>query len=155
MKRVFPLILAIMLIGLLAVGCGNKQEISIDTQALAEALLTGDGIFDEPLNAVDEDSIRLLVGEGLTGEEILAYLSSGATAEELLIVTSTGEEEAGECLELLRSHLEDRTLMYSNYLPEEAYKLENAYLAAHGRYVILCVAAGFEAAEEIINAAVK
>ena len=155
MKRVFPLILAIMLIGLLAVGCGNKQEISIDTQALAEALLTGDGIFDEPLNAVDEDSIRLLVGEGLTGEEILAYLSSGATAEELLIVTSTGEEEAGECLELLRSHLEDRTLMYSNYLPEEAYKLENAYLAAHGRYVILCVAADFEAAEEIINAAVK
>ena len=64
---------------------------------------------------------------------------------------SRGEQR----LDLLREHLEDRTLMYSNYLPGEAYKLENAYLASHGKYVILCVAADFEAAEEIINAAVK
>ena len=155
MKHIFPLALAAaLLLGLLA-GCGEKREVSVDTQALAEALLGGDGIFDEPLSAVDADAVCLLVGEELTGEEILAYLGSGATAEELLIVTAKGEQEAGECLELLRGHLEDRTQMYSNYLPEEAYKLDNAYLAAHGRYVILCVSADFQAAEEIINAAVK
>ena len=41
------------------------------------------------------------------------------------------------------------------YLPEESYKLENAYLSQQGRYVILCVAADNDKAAEIIGAAVK
>ena len=149
MKRIMPLVLCLLL---LLSGCAGGESVTIDTGALARSLLEG-GVFDEPLNAVEPDAIRLLVGEELTGEEILAYLGTGATAEELLIVTAAGEEAAEDCLALLQDHLDERRELYAGYLPGEVYKLENACLERFGRYVILCVAADFETAGALIDSA--
>lgn len=152
MKRLIPL-MALVLAAVLA-GCAGKQELTLDGGQLAQDLMDG-GVFGETLYALDADAADLLVGTELNCEDVVAYVGTGATSEELLILTAADEDGAEDCLAVLQTHLEDRKTLYASYLPEEAYKLENAYLARQGRYVILCVAADSDKAAEIIGAAVK
>ena len=152
MRRLIPL-MALALAVLLA-GCAGRQAVELDSRQLAQDLLDG-GVFGETLYELDEASAELLVGTDLACEDTVAYVGTGATSEELLILTAADEAGAETCLTALQTHLEERKALYASYLPEEAYKLENAYLAQEGQYVILCVAADSAAAEEIIGAAIK
>ena len=152
MKRLIPL-MALVLAAVLA-GCAGNQALELDCGQLAQDLLDG-GVFGETLYELDADAADLLVGTELNCENVVAYVGTGATSEELLILTAADEEGAEDCLAALQTHLEDRKVLYASYLPEESYKLENAYLSQEGRYVILCVAADNDKAAEIIGAAVK
>lgn len=152
MKRVIPLMALVL--ALVLAGCAGGKTLELDCQQLAQDLLDGE-VFGESLYAIDADAANLLVGTDLTCEDVVTYVGTGATSEELLIVTAADEDGAEDCLAILQTHLEDRKELYASYLPEEAYKLENAYLAQQGRYVILCVAADSDKAAEIIGAAIK
>lgn len=152
MRKWIPL-MALALAVMLA-GCAGKQAVELDGEQLAQDLMDG-GVFGETLYALDEASADLLVGTELNGEETVAYVGTGATSEELLIVKSADETAAETCLAALQTHLEERKTLYAGYLPEESFKLENAYLAREGQYVILCVAADSDKAEEIIGGAIK
>ena len=145
--------MALVLASLLA-GCAGKQALTLDAPQLAQDLMDG-GVFGETLYELDAAAADLLVGTELNGEETVAYVGTGATSEELLIVKSADETAAETCLATLQSHLEDRKALYASYLPEESFKLENAYLAQEGQYVILCVAADSDKAAEIIGEAIK
>ena len=152
MRRWIPL-MALALAALLA-GCAGEQALELDSRPLAQDLMDGE-VFGETLYELDEAAADLLVGTELNGEETVAYVGTGATSEELLIVKSADEAAAETCLATLQSHLEDRKALYASYLPEESFKLENAYLAQEGQYVILCVAADSDKAAEIIGEAIK
>ena len=150
-KHILPLALACLMLA----GCADKAPVSVDLAALSQEILDS-GAFDETLYQVDEDAAALLLDMDLSAcEESYVYVGTGATSEELLIVKSADEAAAETCLATLQSHLEDRKALYASYLPEESFKLENAYLAQEGQYVILCVAADSDKAAEIIGEAIK
>ena len=143
-------VLAAALICLLLAGCGKTdKDLTLDMEALCNELLEG-GVFEETLYPAEESAVPLLL-DFETECEGLVYVGTGATAEELVLFHGGDEDEAGQLKENLSQHLADRTEQYSGYLPQEAYKLENAILQQYGTYVILCIAADTAAAEEIIG----
>ena len=148
MRRVLAAALACLLLA----GCG-KTEKELDMEALANDLLEG-GVFEETLYPAEESAIPLLLGFE-TACEGLVYVGTGATAEELVLFHAGDEDEAGQLKENLSEHLADRTEQYSGYLPQEAYKLENAIVRQYGAYVILCIAADSAAAQDIIGSYMK
>ena len=143
-----------LVLAVLLAGCAGEQALELDSQQLAQDLMDG-RVFGETLNELDAAAADLLVGTELNGEETVAYVGTGATSEELLIVKSADEAAAETCLTTLQTHLEERKALYASYLPEESFKLENAYLAQEGQYVIFCVASDSDKAAEIIGEAIK
>ena len=140
------LLLGVMLLTLLAGGCGAKGQ-TADVGQLTEELLTKVD-FEDELTELGADMIPNLYGvEGAVEQRV--YMSSGATAEEIAVFLFATEEEAQAGQEALEQRLESRKVDFANYMPDEAARLDNAVLERSGCCVALCVSAGDEARQII------
>jgi predicted small lipoprotein YifL len=152
MKRILPAITALLLVFLLLTACGGsgKQPLPAPDD-LAKKLLDA-GIFSEALEAADGDIAAYLYGlTDAQGVELRSWMSSGATAEELTIFTCQDDAVLQEVRKSVDARLEMQKSTFSNYVPAEVPKLENAVIRVRDRVLIVCVSADGDKAAKLLS----
>ena len=76
---------------------------------------------------------------------------SGAYPDELAVFKCVDSNGANDCEKAVKKRLENQTALYTDYTPNEVYKLENAVLIRSDRWVILTVCSDNSRAKEIIE----
>ena len=147
MKRICLFLCAVVF---LFCGCASGGKTEIDMEQFGKDLASS-GAFTDTLYQIDDDAAKKLFSIDYTCEAVV-YAGTGATAEEFAIFRDGGDKDLYAALE---THLQERLESYSSYLPQEAYKLENAILKTYGDYTILCVAADSDTAQSVVDSYVK
>lgn len=76
---------------------------------------------------------------------------SGAYPDELAAFSFKDGDAAKSGAEAVKKRLENQTALYTDYTPDEVYKLENAAVIEKGSWVILVICSDNDRAAEIIN----
>jgi tRNA A58 N-methylase Trm61 len=149
------ILLLILTIAIVSGGCQNQDEVSLDLQKIADALMTQIQ-FDDTLYPVDSDLLSVLVGidASETGEAI-AYAGTGATAEEIVLLKFVDEDGAKAGYDALEAHLQSQKSDFEDYVPAEVARIDAATLERQGTYVLLCVTSESAKAEEIFKEAAE
>ena len=147
------------LAGLLAVcmlalsGCGEKEpevnpNVELVLSDFANVILT-DAEFSEELSPVPDPLAATMYGLR-DAVEAHVYAGSGATPEEIGLFAFADTDGAAAGLELAKQRLSDQKRAFTDYNPDEKYRLEDyAVVAQAGKYVIYCVSYSDAAAEAI------
>ncbi len=149
MKKL-SLLIAILLSLPLVPGCSKKAD-AFDPQAFAADMLAG-GAFSDELTEADAAIGRRLYGlEESDAEETLFYFSSGATAEEMAVFMAYDEEGAAKLADAAKARVERQKTAFESYVPAEVPKLDKAVVEVSGLYVVLYVAADYDAARRVAD----
>ncbi len=76
---------------------------------------------------------------------------SGAYPDELAVFRFTDAEAANNGAEAVQKRLDSQTELYSDYTPDEMYKLEDAFVITKGEWVAMAVCSDNTRAKEIIE----
>ncbi len=80
---------------------------------------------------------------------------SGAYPDEIAVFRFNDSESASSGAEAVRKRLENQTELYTDYTPEEVYKLEDANIIEKDNWVILTICSDNPRAAEIINGLIR
>ena len=136
-----------MLAVTLTLSACSKQEITIDIKELSDSLLQNVTFSDE-LTQIDEKVVESLYNIDNAINEYV-YISSGATADEIAVFEFENADDAKKALENARDRISKQREDYETYIPAEVKKIDNAIVKNSGRYLIVCVSDGDEAAKII------
>lgn len=110
--------------------------------------------FEAELNKLD-DSVAEGMIDTTEGTRLQFYVGSGTFADELIVMTAKNEKDAKQNQENAKTHLAETRKAFQDYIPKEAEKIDKAVSVRCGCYVIVCVTADYETAEETINALIQ
>ncbi len=149
-KKIVALFAAVMIL-ISFVGCGEKNEVIIDTAVLAKELskLYKGGEVD--LVKLEKESADMTYGLAGLYTSLYAEASVTATADQFLVMEALDEENAEKALGILEEYLDARIKLFASYAVNEVPKLEEALLEIEGKYVVFAVAADVSAAKKIWN----
>jgi len=153
MKKQIICILAAAL--LFASGCAKNTNITMDTSAVADKLISTVK-FSDQMSAVDDKTALKLYG--LKSEDVTklkVYESTGATAEEVAAFEAKDNTAAAAVKEAAQKRIEDQKTGFADYQPKEMAKLKAPVLIAKGKYVILCVSDDNSTAQKVIDGFIK
>lgn len=145
------LIIIVLLLALTFSSCGSKTARDADFESLSRELLASEA-FTDILNPVSADIAAELYGID-PGDiaEVRLFCSTGATAEEIALFRASGSDAAGRILTAVNARIQAQIGSYSDYVPEELPKLENAIIEQLENIIILVVPAEEKDAKAIIN----
>ncbi len=168
MKRFFALLL-IFTFAVLAVACGPKDipDDSGDTtdmdkgtetekaepfelpdlKVAVEYMVTGLSMTD--MTELDSDSLMLRYGIIDKYTEAYAIVSASIASDECVIFKANDESDAAEIVDLLKTYRDERIELYNGYAPQEAPRLESAYIGEQNGYVIFAATLEPETAESL------
>ena len=145
MKRIITLLLAVMT-AVSLVACGDKSSATVDAAGLGKALAERVQ-FDTALSAIDAGDYLELPEKC----EASAYMSDGSTVEEIFVVQCSDKTDASAVKVSMQSLLDSQKQEMERYKPEEVARLDNAILATSGTGVVLCWAAMYGAALNVVT----
>ena len=145
MKRTISLLLALLLTAAL-VGCGGAKTKDVDPGGLADALYNTVK-FDSELKTASADNYVNLP----EGAQAAARMSNGTTAEEIIVVRCANEDDAKAVKTEIEKFVADQRVDMERYQPQEVSRLDNAVLTQKGAYVVMCVSADSDAAQNVIK----
>lgn len=154
MKRMVPVFLAAALaIGLIS-GCSPKDaDKKINISSTVKSVMDAAG-YTEELVELDDSVVTnsyTLLDMGKVEDSSVFVSGSMATPEELAIFKANSEEDAEEILKAVDRRLEDLTLNFEDYRPDEMPKIENAVKKKTGVYVLFAVCPNSDAVREIFD----
>ena len=154
MKQLFSTA-ALLLVLLLAAGCSGNSDKSgaeWDLTELSDRLLN-EITYTDTLSAMDDSLMDYLYQDIDTADisEKVIYISSGSTAAEIAAFLAVDEEAAKRIEEGLKARIEQQTESFTDYVPEEVKRLEDAVLIRNGSYVVLSVSGDAAKAKDILK----
>ena len=150
MRAVFFVVAAVACLVMLS-ACAPENEKEINLTSLASSLIDG-GVFTDAMTQTDVEIVNDLYSVSLpASDELIAYMSTGATAEELVLLCAADEEEAKTFESAAAKRVEEQKESYRDYIPAEVATLDSAIIRREGKYVLVCVAHDAAAAEELIG----
>lgn len=136
----------------------NKNESSaveptqalIDTEGLGKTLLK-EISFKDNMGAID-DEVALLQYNITKDqvEDVVMYLSTGASAEEIAIF-KVKDDSIKQVQSAVEKRVEEKKISFKDYNPNELPKLENPTMYTKGNYVVLCISDEDEKSRKIID----
>ena len=129
----------VMLLMLLAAGCGQSSKLNLQAAECAEVLWERIP-FTDTLSAIDEQMSMVLYPvdeKDVAAQQV--YVSTGATAEEIAVFEAVDAAAVERLKEVVLQRLAEQKASYADYLPLELPKLEDPYQRVTGPYVIFCV----------------
>lgn len=154
MKRILPVLAALLILALLMTACAGSAEKKPLPAAedLAKTLLDA-GIFADELETVDPDIAALLYGfTEEDGVDLYCWLSaSGGTAEEFTLFLCRDDAALAVARKSAEARLENQKRTYESYAPDEVPKLEGAVVRVRDNILVLCVAADPEKAAKLLS----
>jgi len=152
MKRFICLVFACLTL-CFTVGCADKagSKTEPELEDVASALLDG-GIFAEKLENIDADIAQMLYTyDPELAEDVLFYMSSGATGDELALIKAKDESSAEKIKESLTARVEYQKASFADYIPSEVSKFDHADIRMLGKTLVLCVSTDHDAAAKILD----
>lgn len=140
MKKQLMIGILCLLMGISAVGCGDKSESggnSLSAQQIAEAMLEQREDPDNPMDQLTQKQIEMLysVTEDMVSDSAVYAGENSMKCDELAVfVPVEGQED--HVLELVEGHLDTQRNSFAGYAPEEAAILENASVKQKGKFVV-------------------
>lgn len=148
-KWVLVAFLMVTIVSLCA--CGEKKELVLDINELADALQSGI-VFEDQMSSIDLPVFYALYN--LTEEEVADAVmigSTGATAEEIAVIQAISPEMLEKVKTAVVDRIEFQKSGFENYVPAELDKLSKPVVEVMGNYVVLCVSDDEQKAREIIS----
>jgi len=130
----------------------QSAPVAWDLTDLTERLLS-EITYTDTLDEMAPDLMSYLYADIDPADVVdqIIYISSGSTAEEIAAFEATDEEAAGRILSGLQTRIADQTDSFTDYVPAEVKRLEDAVLVQNGVYVILSVSGDPDTATEILK----
>lgn len=137
MKKIWIVILIIVVIGVIVVFTNDNKGITIDINELSKDIIENIE-FEDELNKVDNETASKLYDiNDFTSQSV--YMSSGATSEEIAIFEFEDKEACKVALEKANKRIEEQKQNFKDYMPKEMKKLENAMIKNKNQYLIVCI----------------
>lgn len=128
---------------------------SVDAKALADSLLSEISYTDQ-LSAVDLDTAKMFLNfADVEINEAYIYESSGATAEEIVVLVCKDSDSAAKAKSAFEQRVSEQKENFTDYVPEEVPKLNDAVIITSREYAILSVSGDSSKAKDIIEGAFK
>ena len=117
----------------------EEREVIIDINKLAEDI-KNQKVFDDTLEIIEKDiAITNYNFNNEIIQDLVSYVSTGATAEEILVIEAKDKNSIKAIEEKITERIKERKEAFASYLPNEVYKLENPVLIIKDKYIILCI----------------
>ncbi|MCR4923241.1 MAG: DUF4358 domain-containing protein [Lachnospiraceae bacterium] len=133
----------------------SAEEKSQAVEAAASAIagdLKDKISYKDDISSVDLDTAKMFISfDGIGIQEAEIYESSGATAEEIIVLKCDSIEDAKKAGDALKKRVEEQIESYTDYVPEELVKLNEALVVVKDSYAILSVSDDPKGAEAIIK----
>ena len=155
MKKKISLLLCFILLITTFVGCAKediKDSTTWELNTLTNRLLN-EITYTDSLSEMSPDLMGYLfpdVNPSDVAEQYI-YISTGSTAEELAIFRAVDEAAAERIEAGLEARIEMQTESFTDYVPLEVKRLEDAVLERKGDCVVLSVSGEPEKAKEILK----
>ncbi len=153
MKKIFivALVVIVLVIVVLKVESSGNKSVDFTVNDIASELLnTVD--FEDTLDSIDSDMIPLAYDIDKSYLiDYVAYSGTGATAEEICVFNVHNIEEQMKIYDILLERIEKKRYSYSNYMPNEVSKIDNAVLIAKNNFVVLCISNDDLKARQVIT----
>lgn len=128
---------------------------SVDAKAIADSLLSEISYTDQ-LSAVDLDTAKMFLNfADVEINEAYIYESSGATAEEIVVLVCKDSDSAAKAKSAFEQRVSEQKENFTDYVPEEVPKLNDAVIITSREYAILSVSGDSAKAKDIIEGAFK
>lgn len=132
--------------------CGSKT-VTMDVATVASDMST-QVTFKDQLEEIDLSSALSVYGiDEAKVKSGVVYMGTGATAEEIAVLEAASANDVADVKAGVENRVEAQKEACENYLPDEMEKLNRAYIAVEGNYVILCVCDDTAQAKEVVNKA--
>lgn len=133
----------------------EEREVIIDINKLAEDI-KNQKMFDDTLEIIEKDiAITNYNFNNETIQDLVNYVSTGATAEEILVIEAKDKNSIKAIEEKITERIKERKEAFASYLPNEVYKLENPVLIIKDKYIILCICNNSQNMSEYIEKYLK
>ena len=120
MKKIWIVILIIVVIGVIVVFTNDNKGITIDINELSKDIIENIE-FEDELNKVDNETASKLYDiNNFTSQSV--YMSSGATSEEIAIFEFEDKEACKVALEKANKRIEEQKQNFKDYMPKEMKK---------------------------------
>ena len=161
MKTRFAALLLAALALLALAGCGGSPSAqtrtpAVDGGALLQAMMEADGSLPEMTTvAMEVGSLSPNTADYRDRKKTFSYISDlpfdlvdrfavaysvdGRLADEIAVIAVKDEADAGDALDSLRRHQQDRLKLYQTYGPQEAARVEKAQLFTRNQYAVLII----------------
>ena len=133
----------------------EEREVIIDINKLAEDI-KNQKMFDDTLEIIEKDiAITNYNFNNEIIQDLVSYVSTGATAEEILVIEAKDKNSIKAIEEKIIERIKERKEAFASYLPNEVYKLENPVLIIKDKYIILCICNNSQNMSEYIEKYLK
>jgi hypothetical protein len=152
-KNIKKIIIAALLILSLFTACGSKEEATVVNPDDITAAVMSAIEFPSPVKK-DAESIGVYYTTLDTNsvERMSVYVcGSGAYPDEIAVFEFTDSDTADAGYEAVTKRYDDLVATFTDYTPEEMYKLESPVMSIYGSYVIFIDCSDNEKADEIIR----
>lgn len=144
----------LLLLGSILTACSSadKQNTTWDLTIITDQLLT-EITYTDSLSEMSPDLMSYLfpdIDPADVAEQYI-YISTGSTAEELAVFRAVDETAAQRIEEGLAARIEMQTESFTDYVPAEVKRLEDAVLERQGDCVILSISGEPDKAEKILG----
>lgn len=132
-----------------------EETKSVDAKALADSLYS-EITYADSISEVDLDTASMFLNLAEVGiKEGYIYESSGATAEEIVVLVCNDTDSASKAKTAFEQRVEEQTENFTDYVPEEVPKLNDAVIVVDDVYAVLSVSGDSAKAKSIIESALK
>lgn len=128
----------------------SSSDVEISAKGLADKLLKEIDFKDE-LDSIDTE--MALMQYNLTSEEVeevVMYLSTGASAEEIAIFKVKGDN-LRKVQSAVERRISDKKTSFKDYNPDELEKLEDPTMYVKDDYVVLCISDDDNKSRDVID----
>ena len=156
MKRSIVAVLLIMAVCLSLAGCGGSSAKELDIATFASSAIEkvefGDELLAVPDNMLSD--YYVLPKDKVSASAV--YVSgTGATASELAVFKCKDADAAKAVKTAVETRISEQIASYENYRPDEKFRLENAFVAVEGNYVVFAVSNDNQAVEKLLESSMK
>lgn len=128
----------------------DEPDVNISVDGLAEKLLK-EVKFKDKMSKIEKEMALLQYNlSDKDVEEVVMYLSTGATAEEIAVF-KVKDESKRKVQSAVEKRVADQKVAFKDYNPVELEKLKNPTMYAKDEYVVLCISDEDSKSEKIIN----
>lgn len=135
------------------VGANSKSNEVVDMDNLGDNVLSRVS-FETEIALIDDSMARGLIRVD-DMSELKLYMGSGNYSDLLILVKAVNDETAKADQQIVEQYLIDMRESFESYMPEQAKKISDAYIARSGCYLAVCVTNDIDNAEKVILAAFK
>ena len=143
-------VIAVVAAAMMIVACGGKKA-DFDLAALGNDL-NSKITYQDSLMEMDVDTAGMFLNlSDISVTKAAIYEGSGGTAEEIVVLECATDDDAKKAEQVLKMRVDEQIESFTDYVPEELTKLNDAVIKVSGKYAVLSVSDSPDEARKIID----